>query len=86
MATSKIVAEVVPFRSAAKTSLKYEQGDVAADVVNGIGAIAYLLESLSDIGNDGIDGEVAYGLSSALRHYARHAEHYLTAKAPKAGC
>jgi hypothetical protein len=67
-------------------SLKYESGDVAADVLNGIGAIAYLLESLSDIGNDALDGMTAYGLSIALRHYAACADRYLTVKAPKAGC
>jgi hypothetical protein len=67
-------------------SLKYESGDVAADVLNGIGAVAYLLESLSDGGNDPIDGTTAYGLSIVLRHYAACADRYLTAKAPKARC
>lgn len=83
MATRKIVAVVRP---ATKPTVKYEPGDVVADVVNGIGAAAYLLESLSDAGNDPIDAMVAYGLSTALRHYAECADQYLVAKAPKAGC
>jgi hypothetical protein len=44
------------------------------------------LESLSDGGNDKLDGTTAYGLSIALRHYAKCAEWYLVAKASKEGC
>ncbi len=83
MATRKSVIHSVQQQ---KSTLKYEPGDTVADVVNGIGAVAYLVESLSDAGNDKIDGIVAYGLSVALRHYAACADRYLTAKAPKAGC
>jgi hypothetical protein len=60
----------------------YDPGDTAGDIANGMACIAYLLESLSQAGNEEIDGFIACGFSSALRRYSEDVGRYLQ---PKAG-
>ena len=59
----------------------YDPGEYLADLVKGILAVAHLLESVSNSGNDPIDGQVAQGLALALRHYGKDAQAYLKQKA-----
>jgi hypothetical protein len=52
--------------------------DYTGDVVKGIVAVSYLLDSISDIGNKDVDARIAQGLAYALRHFAKNTRRYLT--------
>jgi hypothetical protein len=52
--------------------------DHGGDVVKGIVAVSYLLDSISDIGNKDVDGRIAQGLAYSLRYFAKCTRHYLT--------
>jgi hypothetical protein len=81
MATTK-VSHAVASQSQPKLSQEafaYDPSDSLGDVVKGVSAIAYLMESLAD-GNNKLDGVTAQGFAATLRHYARQADHFLAAK------
>ena len=48
--------------------------DTRAETIIGIRCVAFLLDSISDMGNRNIDGLVAEGLNYALQHYADRVE------------
>jgi len=55
----------------------YDQSEYKTDAVKGVLAVAYLLESVSSLGNDEIDGRIAQGLAITLRYYAKNMNSYL---------
>jgi hypothetical protein len=59
----------------------YDPGDPAGDVSKGLKCVGYLLESLSEAGNESVDGMTCWGLSQALQHYAQDVRKYLKPKA-----
>jgi hypothetical protein len=61
----------------------YDPGECTRDVTTGMRSIAYLLESISNVGNDPVDGIIGQGLSFALTHYADKAEKYLKEKSER---
>jgi hypothetical protein len=68
----KAVGEVKP-----KSEFNYDPGDPVGDVSTGLLCVGYLLESLSEAGNEPVDGMTCWGLSQALQHYAHDARKYL---------
>ena len=68
----KAVCEIRP-----KADFNYDPGDPVGDVSTGLLCVGYLLESLSEAGNESVDGMTCLGLSQALQHYARDASKYL---------
>jgi len=60
----------------------YEPHDSVGDVTKGTLAVAYLLDSVSNFGNDPIEGQLAQGLAFALRHYAKDVRDLLAPRAP----
>ena len=52
------------------SELRYDDPGRATDAVKGLLCASYLLDSLSDGGNEPIDGRVAQGLSLVLQKYA----------------
>jgi hypothetical protein len=61
---------------------EYDPGDVEGDAMTGVLAVSYLLDSLSSVGNDPIDGVIAQGLAQVLKHYAGDICKYLKPAAP----
>jgi hypothetical protein len=57
--------------------LSYDPGDPVGDVATGLLCVGYLLESLSEAGNESVDGMTCWGLAQALQHYAHDARKYL---------
>jgi len=64
-----------------KTDFYYDPGDPILDVATAVKCVGYLLESLSQAGNEPVDGMTCWGLSQALQHYAEDCRKYLKAKA-----
>jgi hypothetical protein len=59
----------------------YDPGDLARDVATGLKCVGYLLESLSQNGNEPVEGWILYGFSQALTHYAHDVQGYLKSRA-----
>jgi hypothetical protein len=55
----------------------YDPGDAVGDISKGLKCVSYLLESLSDAGNEPVEGMVSWGFSQALRHYSEDVRKYL---------
>ena len=60
-----------------RTEFDYDPGDTTRDVSTGISCVGYLLESLSQAGNEPLDGMTCWGLALALQHYAHDVRKYL---------
>lgn len=58
----------------------YDANDCVMDAIKGTLSVAYLLESLSEFGNEDLDGQIAQGFACALRRYAAHIGAYLKPK------
>jgi hypothetical protein len=67
-----------------KDDFYYDPGNVVQDVATGVRCIGYLLESISEAGNEPVDPMVCWGLSQALQHYADDCRKYLREKAQSA--
>jgi hypothetical protein len=70
----KVIGEV---KSKSEFKFSYDPGDPVGDVATGLLCVGYLLESLSEAGNEPVDGMTCWGLSQALQHYAHDARKYL---------
>ena len=68
----KAIGEIRP-----RSEFDYNPGNPTRDVSTGLSCVAYLLESLSDAGNEPVDGMTCWGLSQALQHYAEEVHKYL---------
>jgi hypothetical protein len=68
----------------AKSGFNYDPGDPVGDVATGLSCVGYLLESLSEVGNESVDGMTCWGLSQALQHYAHDVRRYLKPAAESA--
>jgi hypothetical protein len=64
-----------------KDEFYYDPGNVVQDVATAVRCVGYLLESLSEAGNESVDGMACWGLSQALQHYAQDCRKYLREKA-----
>jgi hypothetical protein len=64
-----------------KDEFYYDPGNVVQDVATGVRCVGYLLESISEAGNEPVDPMVCWGLSQALQHYAKDCRKYLREKA-----
>jgi len=69
----------------ASSEFDYDPGDPTGDVSTGLSCVSYLLESLSQAGNEPVDGMTCWGLSQALQHYAHDVRKYLKPIAESAG-
>jgi len=61
------------------TTIKSE-GGINSDIERGLRSIAFLLHSLSEIGNRDVEGFVAHGLADAIEHYADRVDALATRK------
>jgi hypothetical protein len=62
-----------PKTTTLKEAMSYDPSDSPGDVAKGLLAVSYLLDSLSDAGNECLDGPIALGLCYALRAYSNKA-------------
>jgi hypothetical protein len=60
-----------------RNEFDYDPGDPVRDVATGLKCVGYLFESLSEAGNEPVDGMTCWGLSQALQHYAQDVRKYL---------
>ena len=54
--------------------------DIVGEAIKGLLSVGFLLESLSVIGNEEIDGRIAQGLGLAVQHYAYYTKDFLKAR------
>jgi hypothetical protein len=63
-----------------ENAFDYEYANNPRDVVKGLFSIAYLLDSISELGNEEVEGPICNGLAYALKRYAGNVKGYLAYK------